>query len=91
MHHSPRVTLDAGAVAYLLAAGVGVDVVGIRAWDLPGSVLERAVTDHPRDGFKAYFARVWADEAARVPDGRARLLRRYGAFATAVRLAPFAE
>lgn len=91
MHHSPRVTLAAGPVAYLLAAGAGVDVVGLRSWDLPRSVLDRAVTDHPRDGFKAYFARAWADEAARVPDGRARLLRRYGAFNTAIRLAPFGE
>jgi hypothetical protein len=91
MHHSPRVTLDAGPVAYLLSAGAGVDVVGIRSWDLPTSVLERAVTDHPRDGFKKYFAGAWADEAARVPEGRARLLRRYGAFTAAIRLAPFDE
>jgi hypothetical protein len=91
MHHSPRVTLDAGPVAYLLSAGAGVDVVGLRAWELPRSVLERAVADNPRDGFKAYFARAWADEAARVPDGRARLLRRYGAFTAAIRLAPFDE
>jgi hypothetical protein len=91
LHHNPRVTLDAGPVAYLLAAGAGVDVVGLRSWDLPRSVLERAVADHPRNGFKEYFARDWADEAARVPDGRAQLLRRYGAFTTAIRLAPFEE
>lgn len=90
-HHSPRVTLDAGPVAYLLAAGAGVDVAGIRSWDLPDSVLERAVAHNPREGFKAYFARAWAEEAARVPDGRARLLRRYGAFNAAIRLAPFDE
>lgn len=91
LHHSPRVTLDAGPVAYLLSAGAGVDVVGLRSWDLPTSVLERAVTNHPRDEFKKYFARAWADEAARVPEGRARLLRRYGAFTAAIRLAPFDE
>ncbi|WP_299448007.1 HD domain-containing protein [uncultured Phycicoccus sp.] len=91
MHHSPHVTPDAGPVAYLLSAGAGVDVVGIRSWDLPTSVLDSAVTDHPREGFKKYFARAWADEAARVPEGRARLLRQYGAFTTAVRLAPFDE
>jgi hypothetical protein len=91
MHHSPRVTLEAGPVAYLLAAGAGVDVVGLRAWDLPRAVLESAVADQPRDGFKSYFARAWADEAARVPQGRARLLRRYGAFGAAIRLAPFTE
>lgn len=91
MHHSPRVTLAAGPVAYLLAAGAGVDVVGLRCGDLPRSTLARAVGDYPREGFKRYFAQAWADEAARVPQGRARLLRRYGAFTAAIRLAPFDE
>lgn len=91
MHHSPRVRLTAGPVAYLLAAGAGVDVAGVRCWDLPPSVLADAVRDHPREGFKAYFSRVWAAEAARVPGGRAKLLRRYGAFTAAIALAPFDE
>lgn len=91
MHHSPRVTLDAGPVAYLLAAGAGVDVAGLRTWELPRAALASAVRDHPREGFKRYFTQAWADEAARVPRGRARLLRRYGAFSAAIRLAPFGE
>jgi hypothetical protein len=91
MHHNPRVTGDAGPVAYLLAAGAGVDVVGLRSWDLPRGSIEDAVHTHPRDGFKRYFARAWADEAARVPQGRAMLLRRYGAFGAAIILAPFDE
>jgi hypothetical protein len=91
LHHSPRVTPAAGAVAYLLSAGAGVDVVGLRSWDLPRSTLAQTVNDHPRDGFKQYFAQAWADEAARVPLGRAQLLRRYGAFSTAIALAPFDE
>ena len=91
MHHSPRVTLDAGPVAYLLSAGAGVDVVGVRAWQLPAATLTATVRDHPRDGFKKYFTQAWATEAARVPHGRARLLRRYGAFTAAIALAPFDE
>jgi hypothetical protein len=91
MHHNPRVTLGAGPVAYLLAAGAGVDVAGVRTWQVPPRVLTTAIRDHPRDGFKTYFARVWADEAARVPRGRARLLNRYGAFTAAIALAPFDE
>ena len=90
MHHNPRVTLDAGPVAYLLSAGAGVDVVGIRSWDLPTSVLSRDRHPPPRRVQEA-LRRAWADEAARVPEGRARLLRRYGAFTTAIRLAPFDE
>jgi len=89
MHHSPRVTLDAGPVAYLLSAGAGVDVVGFRTWELPAAILTATVRDHPRDGFKKYFTQAWANEAARVPQGRARLLRRYGAFTAAIALAPF--
>ena len=91
MHHSPRVTVAAGPVAYLLAAGVAVDVVGLRCWDLPRSTLLAAVEAHPRDGFKEYFTRAWAHEAHRVPQGRAALLRRYGAFTAAIALAPFDE
>lgn len=91
MHHSPRVTLDAGPVAYLLSAGAGVDVVGTRTWQLPAVTLTATVRDHPRDGFKKYFTQAWATEAARVPRGRARLLCRYGAFTAAIALAPFDE
>jgi len=91
MHHNPRVTLDAGPVAYLLSAGAGADVAGIRTWQLPTSVIAAAVGDHPRDGFKKYFTSAWADEAARVPHGRARFLRRYGAFSAAIAVAPFDE
>jgi hypothetical protein len=91
MHHSPRVTLAAGPVAYLLSAGAGVDVIGLRRWDLPRAVVADAVRDHPRAGFKAFFSQAWAGEAARVPGGRARLLRRYGAFTAAIALAPFDE
>jgi hypothetical protein len=89
MHHNPRVARDAGPVAYLLAAGAGVDVAGVRSWQLPAATLTAAVRDHPRDGFKRYFTHAWAEEAARVPRGRARLLRRYGAFTAAIALAPF--
>jgi len=56
MHYSPDVPLAAGPVAYLLSAGAGVDVVGMRCWDLPPSILAEAVRDYPREGFKAYFA-----------------------------------
>ena len=52
MHHSPRVTLTAGPVAYLLSAGAGVDVVGVRCWELPRATLTATVRDHPREGFQ---------------------------------------
>ena len=91
MHYTPGVTPDAGPVAYLLSAGAAVDVAGLRCWDLPSTTLAEAVRDHPRNGFKDAFTEAFRQEAARVPDGRAQLLLRYGAFAAAIRFAPFAE
>ncbi|HEY3089243.1 MAG TPA: HD domain-containing protein [Jatrophihabitantaceae bacterium] len=89
LHYSPRVTLADGPVAYLLAAGAGVDVAGLRSWELPPRVLEAVVAQRPRLGFKQEFAAAFRAEAAAVPRGRARLLRRYGAFDLAIKLAPF--
>ena len=90
-HHSPGVTLAEGPVAYLLSAGAGVDVIGYRSWKLPPAVLATAVDEHPRMSFKREFTAAWRAEAAAVPTGRARLLRRYGAFDLAIRLAPFRD
>jgi HD domain len=91
MHHSPGVTPDAGPEAYLLSAGAAVDVIGFRAWDLPDGTLADAVALYPRHDFKQVFTAAFRQEAARVPEGRARFLHRYGAFAAAIKLAPFDE
>jgi len=89
LHHSPGVTLAHGPVAYLLSAGAGLDVVGLRSWQLPPDLLDAVVAAHPRLGFKREFSAAFRTEAARVPDGRARFLRRYGAFDLAIKTAPF--
>jgi hypothetical protein len=91
MHHSPDVTLADGAVAYLMIAGAAVDVVGLRSWQLPPDLLRTAVAERPRCGFKREFRSAWAAQAAAVPHGRAQLLRRYGAFDLAIRLAPYSD
>ena len=89
LHYSPRVTLAHGPVAYLVAAGAGADVVGLRSWQLPTDLLASVVEQHPRLGFKGEFVAAFREEAARVPRGRAQFLRRYGAFDLAIMLAPF--
>ena len=91
LHHNPRATLAHGPVAYLLAAGAGADVVGIRSWQLPPDLLASVVAQHPRLGFKRAFSAAFRTEADRVPRGRVQFLRRYGAFDLAIRLAPFAD
>ena len=35
LHHSPDVRPSDGPVAYLLSAGAALDVIGLRAWDIP--------------------------------------------------------
>ena len=92
LHHSPDVTLEGdGPVAYLLSAGAAVDVVGLRSWKLPPALLDQVVAEYPRLAFKREFGSAVAAEAAAVPRGRMDLLRRYGAFDLAIRLAPFTE
>jgi len=91
LHHSPGVGPEYGAVAQLLSAGAAADVTGLRTWQLPDAVLSETVRLNPREGFKDVFTQAFRDEAARVPEGRARFLRRYGAFDAAIRFAPFGE
>jgi hypothetical protein len=91
LHYNPVVTAAAGPVAYLLAAGTAVDVVGFRSWELPTATITDAIAQHPRSGFKRVFADAFRQEARRIPEGRAQFLRRYGAFAAAVKLAPYDE
>lgn len=91
LHHSPGVTLADGPVAYLMSAGAALDVTGLRSWQLPSDVMRSAVAERPRCGFKHEFRNAWAAQAEAVPQGRARLLRRYGAFDLAIRFAPFSD
>ena len=89
LHYSPGVTRDQGPVAYLLSAGAGLDVAGLRSWQLPPDILAAVIAEHPRLGFKREFAAAFRAEAGRVPRGRAAFLRRYGAFDLAIKAAPF--
>ncbi|SDR89062.1 HD domain-containing protein [Friedmanniella luteola] len=89
LHCTPGVTAAAGPVAYLLAAGAAADAVGLRCWELPSATLADAAREHPRDGFPDVFIQAFRHEAVRVPEGRARLLLRYGALTAAIRFAPF--
>ena len=91
LHTNPDVTLTDGPEAYLLAAGAGVDVAGLRSWRLPPDLLAHAVDQHPRLDAKRVFAEVFRTEARQVPRGRVDFLRRYAAFDLAVRWAPFSS
>jgi hypothetical protein len=89
LHHTPGVVLDDGPEAFLLSAGAGVDVFGLRLQRLPDAVRRQVVTQHPRLGFKREFARLFRAEAKQVPRGRAWYLHRFAATDVAIRLTPF--
>ena len=89
LHHTPGVVLDDGPEAYLLSAGAGVDVFGLRVQRLPDAVRRDVVARYPRLGFKREFARLFRLEAKQVPRGRAWFLHRYAAGDVAIRLTPF--
>jgi hypothetical protein len=89
LHLGANVPLAWGPEAYLLAAGAGVDAVGLRSWRLPPDLLAAVVEQPPRLGFKGECTAACRTEAARVSRGRVQFLRRYGAFDLAIRLAPF--
>jgi hypothetical protein len=91
LHHTPGVTLADGPEAYLLSAAAGVDVIGMGRWKLPDTTVDAVLAERPRLGFKDEFRARWATEATAVPNGRAHLLRRYGAFDLAIRLAPYSD
>jgi hypothetical protein len=61
------VTLAHGPAAYLLSAGAGLDVVGLRSWQLPPDMLGTVTAAHPRLGFKREFIAAFRAEAAGVP------------------------
>ncbi len=89
LHHTPGVTLAQGPVAFLLSAGAGLDVVGLRAWELPSDQIAEILAEYPRVGFKREFAAAFRAEAQQVPSGRGAFLTRYGAFSLAIKAAPF--
>jgi hypothetical protein len=91
LHHTPGVGLEAGAEAYLMSAGAGVDVFGLRSNEVPDAVRKGVVQKYPRLGFKREFAGLIRAEAKQVPRGRAWYLHRFAASDLTIRLAPFRD
>lgn len=89
LHHTPGVDRSFGGEAFLLSAGAGVDVFGLRSDELPDAIRRAVVRDFPRLGFKREFPGLWRTEAGRVPHGRAWFLHRFAMTDLTIRLAPF--
>lgn len=89
MHHTPEVGLGSGGEVFLLSAGAGVDVFGLRSDHVPDATRKAVVREFPRLGFKREFSGLWRAEARRVPHGRAWFLHRFAMTDLTMRLAPF--
>lgn len=87
----PGVGLELGAEAFLLSAGAGVDVFGLRGDKVPDAVRRTVIREFPRLGFKREFSELWRAEARQVPRGRAWLLHRFAVTDLSIRLAPFRD
>ncbi|WP_051179675.1 hypothetical protein [Nocardia concava] len=89
MHHTPGVTLDNGTEEYLVSAGASLDVVGLRAWDLPDDTRRHVLAEFPRTGFKKECAENVRREADLVPLGRLWFFHHYGLSDLTIAAAPF--
>jgi hypothetical protein len=85
------VGLEFGGEAFLLSAGAGVDVFGLRSNEVPDAIRKSVVRQFPRLGFKREFAGLWRTEAKQVPRGRAWYLHRFAMTDLTIRLAPFRD
>lgn len=91
LHLNPYVPPARGAEAHLMSAGVLLDVIGVRFWDLHPEVVQAVLARWPRHDMKR---RLWADfagEALAHPACRGHFAKRWLQFGWRVRSAPFAE
>ena len=89
MHLNAHVGVADGVEAYLLRAGSGLDVAGMRHREL-GEELRRAVVDrHPRHDFTAQMTRTVRQQAERCPRTRIAYLYAHADFVNRIHRAPF--
>lgn len=89
LHLNVAVPAEHGPEAQLLQAGAGLDVIGLRHWELAPATVDAVLARYPRHDMKRASYPLFEDEAH--PRTRARLLTRWLMFGTLVRHAPFAE
>jgi hypothetical protein len=87
VHTLPGVERDRdGGLGTYLQAGAMLDLIGLRADDLPRSVIDAVLARHPRDDLVDRIAACVRAEARAVPSGRFALIR-WAGFVPATRLA----
>ncbi|HEU4906642.1 MAG TPA: HD domain-containing protein [Solirubrobacterales bacterium] len=89
LHLNPRVPREQGALQHLAKDGIGLDVIGQRAWELDRAGIERTFGDHPRHGFNAKAEGLLRTNARRAPGCRAGAAFATG-FGQALKTSPWA-
>ncbi len=89
LHLNARVPPELGAEAQLLQAGAGLDVIGLRHWELAPQTVEAVLARYPRLQMKRDAYMLFEAEAH--PGTRTRLLNRWLLFGTLVRHSQFHE
>lgn len=85
MHFNMRVGADASPEARLVNAGAGLDVAGMRRWQIHPDTVAAVLARHPRLGFEDRFADLLGEHARLAPRTRCGVVCRYGGFRVLVR------
>jgi len=88
LHLNPAVPREQGALQRLAHDGIGLDVLGMRAWELDRAGIERTFERHPRHAFNALGEPKLRANARRVPGCRAAALFATG-FGQAIKTSPW--
>lgn len=88
MHITPGLRVENSVIGFYVQAGAMADLAGVRAWELPKELRDRARDTYPLEEVHAVLSGCWRAEAKAVPHGRASFADRYGGFSRIVRLFP---
>lgn len=88
LHINPRVPPKQGVLQHLAKDGIGLDVIGTRAWELDRAGIERLFERHPRLGFNVTALPLLRTNAHRAPGCRAGAALATG-FGQAVKASPW--
>ena len=89
LHLNTRVPPEHGPEAQLLQAGAGLDVIGLRHWELTPETVASVVERYPRHQMKRTSYDLFKAESH--PRTRAQLLNRWLMFGTLIRHSQFDE
>jgi hypothetical protein len=88
MHVTPGLRTEDSALGFYLQAGAMADLAGLRVWELPSELWDRANRTYARERIHQVLSTCWHAEAKAVPGGRARFADTWGGFSRIIRWLP---